>query len=150
MFYRLFPINGEDILNATCFSDEAWLDLSGHVNSQHPLVVCFFNENEFIEAPLNDQKVGVWCEISRSRVIGPMFNSDRYCQLTVYPFIGYLNEDDIASRYFQQDDAITYTAHFSFALQCVVFREQLISVHFGHRGRPISVLILVFEEQRKL
>jgi hypothetical protein len=58
-----------------------------------------FNVHEIMEASLSDQKHGIWCEISRSRVIGPIFNSDRYFKLILYPFIGYLNEDDIANRY---------------------------------------------------
>jgi hypothetical protein len=119
ILYRLLPINGEDIQNSTCLSDD-YPDTS----TPNTRMWSVFIGHEFMEAPLNDLEG--W-KISRNLVIGPMFNSDRYCQLTVYPFISSLNEDDIAIRYFQQDGATTFTAHFS-ALQRLVFGEQLISV----------------------
>jgi hypothetical protein len=47
-------------------------------------------------------------------VISPTFfddtiNSDRYCEVTFYPFIGHLSEARSASSYRQQDGGILHT-----------------------------------------
>lgn len=52
-----------------------------------------------------------------SWIISPIFfedtiNSECYCKLLLYLFIGYLNEY-IACGYFQQDGATAYLAHIS-------------------------------------
>jgi hypothetical protein len=44
----------------------------------------------------------------------------------LYPFIGHLNEDEIAYGYFQQDSAL-HTARVSVMLLCSVFRDRITS-----------------------
>jgi hypothetical protein len=83
-----------------------------------------------METPLHDQNIGVRCEISRSRIIGPTFfedtvSSERYSELILYPFIGHLNEDDIIRGCFQQDGATAHMAQVSMALLRSVFGERL-------------------------
>jgi hypothetical protein len=68
------------------FSDETWFRLSEYLNSQNGRVWSAFNPHEIMEIPLHNQRVGVFCAISRSRIIGPIFfedtvNSERYCEL---------------------------------------------------------------------
>jgi hypothetical protein len=51
---------GEDILNVTFFTDEAYFHLSGYTNSQKSHVWCAHNPHAFHESPLHDEKIGVW------------------------------------------------------------------------------------------
>ena len=76
-------MNGENILNDTFFTDEAWFHLSGYTNTQNSITWATENLYETFEKPLHDQKIGVWCVLFRSRIIGLIFfdsivNSDRY------------------------------------------------------------------------
>jgi hypothetical protein len=64
-------------------TDEAWFHLSGYVNSQNSRYWATENPNELHEQPLHDQKIGVWCGVSATRIIGPIFfdstvNTDVY------------------------------------------------------------------------
>ena len=60
---------GENILNHTFFSDEAWFHLSGYMNNQNSRVWSTENPHALFQKPLHDQKVGVWCAMSRGRII---------------------------------------------------------------------------------
>jgi hypothetical protein len=87
--------NGKDILDVTFFTDEPLIHLSSYVNSQNGRVWSAANPHEIKDTPFHDQKVGVWCAISWNRIIGPIFlddtiNSERYCEVILYPFIGHL------------------------------------------------------------
>jgi hypothetical protein len=135
------PANGEDILDITFFTDEAWLHLSGYVNSQNSCVWSATNPHEIKDAPLHDQKVGVRGAISRNRIIGPLFfddtvNSERYCEMILYPFIGHLNEDEIARGCFQQDGATAHTARVSMTLLRDVFGDKIISKDISSSRSP--------------
>jgi len=55
------------------FSDEAWFHLSGYVNSQNSRIWGSENPNAIHEEPLHSEKIGVWCGMSRRRIIGPIF-----------------------------------------------------------------------------
>ena len=84
-------MNGENILNHTFFTDEVWFHLSGYVNTQNSRTWATENPHETFEKPLHDQKIGVWCAVSRSRIIGPIFfdstvNSNRYIKDIFVPF----------------------------------------------------------------
>ncbi len=53
--------------------DEAWFHLSGYVNAQNYRVWSSINSHQYIETTLHPQKLGVWCAISRKRLVGPIF-----------------------------------------------------------------------------
>lgn len=131
-FQEFVSDNGEDILDLTFFTDEAWFHLSGYVNSQNCRVWSSENPFEFKEKPLHDQKVGVWCAISRKRIVGPIFfadtiNSERYCNQIIQPFLSQLSRHELRSGWFQQDNATSHTARTT--LQCLQnsFDNRIIS-----------------------
>jgi uncharacterized protein YkuJ len=49
---------GEDILDVTFFTDEAYFHLSGYINSQNSRVYCVHNLHAFHEWPPLDEKIG--------------------------------------------------------------------------------------------
>ncbi len=104
------------LINYTFFTDEAWFHLSGYVNSQNTRVWATKNPHEFIESSLHPLKIGVWCAISRKRIIGPIFfeniiNSQEYLRI-IQEFISELDEEEINECYFQQDGASCHTSQF--------------------------------------
>jgi hypothetical protein len=67
-------------------SDEAWFHLSGHVNSQNTRYWSAEDPHNLHQLPLQDQKIGVRCAVSASRIIGPIFfdttvKTDVYLQI---------------------------------------------------------------------
>jgi hypothetical protein len=91
---HVFTANGQEILLFAYFTVEMCLHLSGYVN----------NQNRGKDTPLHEQKVGVWCVISRTRIIDPLFFDyairwKSYYEVVLYPFMGHLNEDEIARGY---------------------------------------------------
>jgi hypothetical protein len=54
-------------------SDEVWFLLSGHINSQNTQYWTVENPHLVHEQPLQNQKIGVWCAVSGTRIIGPIF-----------------------------------------------------------------------------
>jgi len=121
--------------NLLLFSDEAWFHLSGYVNSQNNRYWAAENPHQLHEVPLHDQKVGVWCAISRTRLIGPIFfnntvNSERYINDILHPFFEQLTDNEKQNGTFQQDNATAHTAYASLAALEEVFEDRVIS-----RGR---------------
>ncbi|XP_076666554.1 uncharacterized protein LOC143368066 [Andrena cerasifolii] len=55
------------------FTDEAWFRLDDHVTNQNSRNWSTANSREIREKPLHSAKVGVWCAISRKRIVGPHF-----------------------------------------------------------------------------
>jgi hypothetical protein len=105
-----------------------------YVNSQNSRVSSATNPHESKDTPLHDQKVSVWCVISRNGKIGPIFfddniNSRRYCEVIRYPFIGYLNKDEIARVCFQEEGATAHIPHVSMTLLRDVCVDRIISKH---------------------
>jgi hypothetical protein len=75
----------------TFFTVEAWFHLSGYINAQNNRYWSSINPRQTFEVPLHDQKVGVWCAITASRIEGPIFfentiNSKRYVSDILRPF----------------------------------------------------------------
>ncbi|XP_031338283.1 uncharacterized protein LOC116167171 [Photinus pyralis] len=66
-------LNDNNLLDLTFYSDEAWVHLSGYVNSQNYRTWAAENPHIFVETSLHPQKVGVWVAMSRRRIIGPIF-----------------------------------------------------------------------------
>lgn len=131
-FQAFLAEEDESILDVTFFSDEAWFHLSGYVNSQNNRIWSSFNPNAFHEAPLHDAKIGVWCAVSRKRLIGPIFfnntiNADRYRTDILEPFLEQLNEREIEEAWFQQDGATAHTARASLRFLEEIFANRIIS-----------------------
>ena len=120
------------VMDITFFSDEAWFTLDGTVNSQNNRVWCTENPYEIQESPLHSAKIGVWCSVSRRRLIGPIFfettvNSDVYISNILRPFINKLTADELRTSHFQQDGATAHTSSKSMDYIRKVFKDRLIS-----------------------
>ena len=120
------------MLKKTSFSDEAWFHLSGYVSSQNSRVWASENPHEFVEKQLHSLKVGVWCAMSRRRIIGQIFftetiTAERYRRDIIAPFIDELSDEEKTTGYFQQDVATAHTANSSLRYLSNVFQARLIS-----------------------
>ena len=73
-FERFVTDRGVDVLDYTFFSDEAWFHLAGYANSQNSRVWSTVNPHTVFEKPLHDQKVGVWCAMSRIATLPTSWN----------------------------------------------------------------------------
>ena len=139
-------LNEDEMLDKTFFSDEAWFHLSGYVSSQNSRVWSSENPHEFVEKPLHSLKVGVWCAMSRRRVIGPIFftetiTSERYCKEILSAFIDQLTEEERSTGYFQQDGAAAHTANISLHFLNEIFPNRIISKGiWPPRSPDLSVL----------
>jgi len=131
-FLDFLDHEGEDILDVTFFTDEAYFHLSGYISSQNTRVSCAHNPHAFHESPRHDEKIGVWVGMSCRHIVGSIFfleiqNSQQYCDNIVYPFIAQLKDDEIDKSYFQQDGATANTVHTSVALLDDVFAVRIMS-----------------------
>jgi hypothetical protein len=102
----------------TFFTDEAWFHLSGYINAQNNRYWSSINLKQTFEVPLHDQKISVWCAITDSRIVGPIFfentiNSERYVTDILRPFFGTITEEENTYGYFMQDGATAHTATYS-------------------------------------
>lgn len=133
-----------ELLDKTFFSDESWFYLNGYVNSQNMRM--WTNEkpdNFFVETTLHPQKIGVWCAISRRRIIGPIFfngtlTGERYRQEIIMPFIEQLDDEEITQGYFQQDGARAHTAGETINMLQQFFQNRLITLNTEHEFPPRS------------
>jgi hypothetical protein len=88
------------------FRDEAWFHLNGYINSQNSQLWSAENPHAVIQSPLHSVEIGVWCAISRKRIVGPLFfgetiNAERYQNLLTQ-FIALLEENE-RDCWLQQD-----------------------------------------------
>jgi len=118
------------VLDQMFFTDEAWFHLSGYVNSQNYRTWRTENPHNYTETPLHSQKIGVWCAISRRRIIGRLFfetsiNAEAYQEL-IQQFIALLQVDE-PNCWFQQDSATARTAASTMVILHECFGENLIS-----------------------
>jgi hypothetical protein len=77
-------------------------------------------------------KVGVWCAVSASRVVGPVFfNETMICEKYVHVILGQffseLPEEDRLYDCFPQDSATAHTACIAMHGLSNVFRDRIIS-----------------------
>lgn len=63
----------DDWLSKVLWTDEAHFTLRGSVNSHNCRIWATENPRTFVQTPLHDQKVTVWCGFNTSTVIGPFF-----------------------------------------------------------------------------
>lgn len=98
------------------FSDEAYFYLTESVNKQNNRM--WLNERpiDWIERPLQDAKVLVWCAISAKKIYGPYFfettvNQHTYVDmLKTFFWPKHLRTAEYKKYYFQQDGATAHTA----------------------------------------
>lgn len=124
-------LNNNDTLDLTFFSDEAWVHLSGYVNSQNYRTWATENPHNFIETPLHPEKVGIWVAISRRRIIGPIFfhdtlNGERY-RTILQQALGTMLDDELQFGHFQQDGATPHTAGETLRYLREFYDDRLIS-----------------------
>lgn len=129
-WFKTFIRNDISVLDKVFFSDEAWFHLSGYVNSQNYRIWSAENPHEFHEQPLHSQKIGVWCDVSRRRIVGPIFFSEtitaeRYQEI-IMQFVAMLHVDE---RYcwLQQDGATSHTANSTIQFLHDFFDDRIIS-----------------------
>jgi hypothetical protein len=81
---------------------------------------------------VHDQKIDVWCAITASRTVGPIFfentiNSEQYVTVILQPFLGGITEEEKTYGYFMQDVAPAHTATYSINFENEVFEDRLTS-----------------------
>ena len=118
------------VLDQVFFTDKAWFHLSGYVNSENYRTWRTENPCNYTETPLHPQKIGVWCAISRRRIIGPLFfetsiNAEAYQEL-IQQFIALLQVDE-RNCWLQQDNATAHTAPSTMVILHEFFGEDVIS-----------------------
>lgn len=96
------------------YSDGAWFNKSGYVNSQNNRIWSTKNLHAFHETPFHTQKTGVWCTTSCAHIVGPIFfdttvNSEVY--LNVINQFNAVLEVDKWCCLFQQDSAAYHTSN---------------------------------------
>lgn len=120
-----------NILSITWFTDEAWFHLSGYVNTQNSRYWAAVNPHVIHETPLYDEKVGVWCAVSASRIVGPIF-FDTTVNTEVYTgifntFVEQLDDIELTQGYFQQDGATCHTSNKSMEHVTSFFADRIIT-----------------------
>ncbi|GFU20416.1 putative transposable element [Trichonephila clavipes] len=128
------------------FSDAAHFWLNDYVNNQNCCIWSEANPQVYVETPLHQEKLTVWCGLWAGGVIGPYFfkndeshnvtvNGDRYRAMNTNFFIPELNNHDVQKLWFQQDGATCHTARATIDLLKDTFGGRLIS-RFGPVNWP--------------
>jgi hypothetical protein len=91
-----------------------------------------------IESPLHSQKIGVWCALSRRKIIGLIFftesiNSKEYIKM-LHKFVSKLNKEEVHGAYFQQDGATAHTSEETASHLISYFGGRLISKNSPDNG----------------
>ncbi len=68
-----FAHRGASRFDNVYFSDKAWVHLDGYINSQNYRLWCCENPHAFVESGLHSLKIGIWCGLSRRKIIGSIF-----------------------------------------------------------------------------
>jgi len=89
------------------------------------------NPNAVHEEPLHSEKIGVWCGMSRQRIIGPIFFEETIktaAYMEIFnTFVNQLDDEELSVGYFQQDGATSHTSHASMAEIQSFFGDHVIS-----------------------
>lgn len=125
-------LNNDDLLDVTFYSDEAWVHLSGYVNSQNYRTWATENPHEFVETSLHPQKLGIWLAVSRRRIVGPIFfretiTSERYRRQILQEAFNQMHDDELQLGYFQQDGATAHTANATIQYLQEFYENRIIS-----------------------
>ena len=119
-----------DFLDHCFFSDEAWFNLNGNVNSQNCRFWSANNPHLIHDIPLHQEKIGVWAAMTKRRVfftfLNNIVNSDVY-KTFIDQLIPTLNEEEIMRGWFQQDGATAHTSTSSMNHVRMFFGERIIS-----------------------
>ena len=84
------------------------------------------NPHNYTETPLHPQKIGVWCAISRRRIIGPLFfETSINAEELIQQFIALL-QVDARNCWFQQDSANAHIAASTMVILQEFFGENVI------------------------
>lgn len=126
-FLNLLEEEGFSVSDRLFFTDEAWFRLDDHVNNQNSRNWSTTNPREVHEKPLHSEKVGVWCAISRKRIVRPLFfdttiTAVKYQEILMQ-FISLLEPEE-RDCWFQQDGAPAHTA---------ISTTEMLEEFFGHR-----------------
>ena len=68
------------------------------------------------EEPLHSGMIGVWCGMSRRRIIGPIFDATitTAAYMGIFnTFVNQLDDEELSIGYFQQDGATSHSSHAS-------------------------------------
>jgi hypothetical protein len=139
----------DNILDKSFFSDEAWFEMSGYVNSQNMRMWSAENPHFYTQTPLHPQKIGVWLGMSRRRLVGPIFfrgtlTAERYRNEILHEFINQLDDEELHEGYFQQDGATAHTAFDTIQVLQEFFDNRLISrntvIPYPPRSCDLTVL----------
>jgi len=115
-------------------AEGAWFHLSGYVKSHNSPIWASENLNAIHEESLHSEKTGVWCGMSRRRIVGPIFfdsttTTSAYMEI-FNTFVNQLDEEELSIGYFQQDGATSHTSHASMAEIQSFFGDRVISKGF--------------------
>ena len=107
-------------------SDEAWFHLSEYVSSQNTRYWSSENPHVIHKTPSHDLKIGVWCAVSRTKIVGPIFfestlNTDVHI---LEQFNDQLTPQDKMQFFFRQDGATYHTSHRSLTRAHDMFTEE--------------------------
>jgi len=141
LWIKDFLTQNPGILDVTFFTDEARFHLSGYVNSQNTRIWATENPHTVHEEPLHSQKVGVWCGVSRRRIIGSILFEQRvttevYLQI-FNEFANQLTDNELTTGYYQQDGATCHTSNASMREIESFLKTELSQKTFGHPDLPI-------------
>ncbi len=106
----------ESDLQLMIFSDEAYFYLTESLNKQNTRLWLKERPVDWIERPLQDEKVLVWCAISAKKIYGPFFfectvNQHTYLDmLKNFFWPKQLRTTGYKNYFFQQDGATAHTA----------------------------------------
>jgi hypothetical protein len=121
-------VDGEFDPTLYFMSDEAWFNLSVHVNAQNTRYWLAENSHILHQSPLHDQKIGVLPAVSGSQIIGPIFfdttvNTEVYLRI-FEDFYSQLTEKENINCFFQQDGATCHTSRQSLTHIHEAFTEE--------------------------
>jgi hypothetical protein len=125
-------IEGEIDPHLTFFSDEALFHLQGYINTQNNRYWSSQNPHLTPKVLLHPVKLGVWCAVSATRIVGPMFfnetvNCKRYVQVIFGQFIPELTQEERFYGWFQEDSATAPAVLMSLQALSDVFGNRIIS-----------------------